>query len=338
MTGPLAAALTLASGVDLTLGLSLTPMARACQRFAPTVGLSAAFGQDGHRTERHRGSGPSIGAHPAVTALPELECHARYGAGKREVDDHRRHRIRPDGEVVVQVGALRAGIGLDASRRLVFVLAADRVVLGPSASPATHDVLDLTSPDALAEVGGEALSSVLGGLIAGLGAPARGRERAIRPDPARRLERRQMAGDQRRGADRRPGEGVARLPRPGARPRPAGVRRPAVIGGHAARQVGRRGRGGDGGRPWVIAALRRPRRRRVDDDRLRRRDPSHRDALAAGGVAGRRRGWADDIDGARRRGARHDAADGLGGVRSACAARDHAAFPGWPPRPVIPSR
>ena len=51
------------------------------------------------------------------------------------------------------------------------MLAADRVVLGPSASPATHDVLDLTSPDALAEVGGEALSSVLGGLIGGLGAP-----------------------------------------------------------------------------------------------------------------------------------------------------------------------
>ena len=58
------------------------------------------------------------------------------------------------------------------NRRPVFVLAADRVVLGPSGSPATHDVLDLTSPDALAELGGQALSGVLGYLIAGLGAPA----------------------------------------------------------------------------------------------------------------------------------------------------------------------
>ena len=71
---------------------------------------------------------------------------------------------------MVKVGALRAGVGLDETRRPVFVLAADRVVLGPVATPTTHAVLDLTSPDALAEAGGQALSAVLGSLIAGLGA------------------------------------------------------------------------------------------------------------------------------------------------------------------------
>lgn len=169
VTGPLAAALTLASGVDLTLGLVVDLDDTGGQRIAPTVSLSAALDADTAIELTATVLRASIGAHPAVTALPELECHARYGAasGNSTIIDV---TLPPDG-ILVQVGALRAGIGLDAGRRPVFVLAAERVVLGPSGSAASHDVLDLTSPDALADVGKGALSSVLGNLISGLGAP-----------------------------------------------------------------------------------------------------------------------------------------------------------------------
>ena len=170
VTGPLAAALTLAPGVDLTLGLVVDTDGTGGQRIAPTMGLSAALDADTAIELTATVLRASIGAHPAVTALPELECHARYGAasGNSTILDV---TLPPDG-ILVQVGALRAGIGLDAGRRPVCVLAADRVVLGPSGSAATHDVLDLTSPDALVDVGEGALSGVLSTLISGLGAPA----------------------------------------------------------------------------------------------------------------------------------------------------------------------
>jgi hypothetical protein len=172
VTGPLAAALTLTTGVDLTLGLVVDTGDTGSPCFAPTMGLSVAAGP-GAIELNATVLRASIGSHPGVVALPELECHARYGAdsGTSTIIDVTQAVPGTSTEVVVQVGALRAGVALDPGRRPVFVLAADRVVLGPTDSPASHHVLDLTSPDALAQLGGQALSGVLGTLIANLGAP-----------------------------------------------------------------------------------------------------------------------------------------------------------------------
>jgi hypothetical protein len=164
-SGPFAADVNLAAGVDLRLGLVVDTDDTGGRRFAPTFGLTATVAADTAIELEATLFRASIGAHPSVTALPKLECHARYGAatGLSNILD-----VNQAG-TVVKVGALRAGVGLDETRRPVFVLAADRVQLGPVASPTTHAVLDLTSPDALAEAGGQALSAVLGNLIAGLG-------------------------------------------------------------------------------------------------------------------------------------------------------------------------
>jgi len=172
VTDPLTATRKLTPGVNLTVGLTVDTDSTGGPRFAPTVGLSATFGQ-GAIELTATVLRASVGAHPAVTALPELECHARYGAasGTSTIIDITQPDPVTHADVVVQVGALRAGVALDASRRPVFVLAADRVTIGLSGSPTTHAVLDLTSPDALAELGGQALSGVLGNLITTLGAP-----------------------------------------------------------------------------------------------------------------------------------------------------------------------
>ena len=69
VTGPLAAALTLGSGVDLTLGLVVDTDGTGGQRFAPTAGLSAALGPDTAIELTATVLRASIGAHPAVTAL-----------------------------------------------------------------------------------------------------------------------------------------------------------------------------------------------------------------------------------------------------------------------------
>jgi len=166
---PLTASLALTSGVDLTLGLTVDTDSTGGPRFAPTAGLSAAFGQVAIELTATVFRA-STGARPSITALPELECHARYtGAGGGSLLNVTQPGTGTTPAIIVKVGALRAGVALDASRRPTFVLAADQVVLGPSGTASTYAVLDLTSPDALAEVGGGALSSVLGQLITNLG-------------------------------------------------------------------------------------------------------------------------------------------------------------------------
>jgi len=64
-----------------------------------------------------------------------------------------------------RVEALRAGITLDASRRPTFLLAADRVTIAGHEYP----TLDLTTPDALAEVAGSVLSDLVTELLGLLG-------------------------------------------------------------------------------------------------------------------------------------------------------------------------
>src|SRR5262249_36385790 len=69
------------------------------------------------------------------------------------------------GPPVVRADTLRVGFALDAQRRLVFVLAADGVVLGAH----TYATLDLTSPDAVMDAVGNTVSDVANQLLAGAG-------------------------------------------------------------------------------------------------------------------------------------------------------------------------
>jgi hypothetical protein len=92
-----------------------------------------------------------------ATALPRLAAFAQLGR-------------RPDGGADVLAGdprveAVRAGIALDDARRPTFLLAADRVTIGAH----FYDTLDLTTPDAIAEVGAGLLSDVVDDLIGQLG-------------------------------------------------------------------------------------------------------------------------------------------------------------------------
>jgi len=108
-----------------------------------------------------------LGAHPGIRALPNLRLTARYGADTGTIVDV----TTP--AAVVKVGAVHAGIGLDDGRKPVLVLAAERVDIGPDAGHLHHhDILDLTSPDALAEVATESLDAIVTAMLAGLG-PAR---------------------------------------------------------------------------------------------------------------------------------------------------------------------
>jgi hypothetical protein len=104
-----------------------------------------------------------LGAHPGVRALPLLQLTARYGGHSGTI-------VSVTSPVVVTVGALHAGLALDDGRKPVFVLGAERVDVGSDTTHLHHhDVLDLTSPDALADVGGEALDAVVAGMLGKLG-------------------------------------------------------------------------------------------------------------------------------------------------------------------------
>jgi hypothetical protein len=107
-----------------------------------------------------------LGAHPGVRALPYLQLTARYGGDTGTI-------VEVTSPAVVTVGALHAGLALDDERKPVFVLGAERVDVGRDAGHLHHhDVLDLTSPDALADVGSEALDAIIAGMLAGLGPAA----------------------------------------------------------------------------------------------------------------------------------------------------------------------
>jgi len=66
---------------------------------------------------------------------------------------------------VVHADTLRIGFGIDAQRRLGFVLAADTVVIGTR----EYATLDLTSPDAVMDAVGNAVEDIADELLAGLG-------------------------------------------------------------------------------------------------------------------------------------------------------------------------
>jgi hypothetical protein len=93
-----------------------------------------------------------------ATALPRLAVFAHVGR-------------RPDGGANVLTGdpavqAVRIGLTLNDARRPTFLLAADGVTIGSR----FHETLDLSTPDAIAEVGGTLLSDVIADLLGQLGA------------------------------------------------------------------------------------------------------------------------------------------------------------------------
>ena len=93
----------------------------------------------------------------SARALPYLSLYAQLG---KRADGGTRLL---DGDP--QVDALRVGVTLDQARRPNFLLAADGVTIAGH----NYATLDLSSPDALAEVGGTILGDVAGDLLTQLG-------------------------------------------------------------------------------------------------------------------------------------------------------------------------
>lgn len=155
-TGGAALELTVDVKTDDAGGNVITPAVAISQSTSPTLRAAADV----------QLADISLGAHPGVRALPSLQLTARYGADTGTIVD-------VTTPAAVSVGALHAGLALGADRRPVFVLGAERVDIGPDAAHLHHhDVLDLTSPDALADVGAQTLASVVSGMLSGLGPAA----------------------------------------------------------------------------------------------------------------------------------------------------------------------
>lgn len=148
------ASLTAVTAPDAAGGTSIAPVLN----LAADLGGNPAFSLELSATLLQATTGP----HPSITALPALSCTAVYGGGPSPLLN-----VTEDG-TAVSVGDVRAGVALDPQRRLVFVLAADSVDIGPPGAEHHHDVLDLTSPDALAQIGTEALSGLTANLLTGL--------------------------------------------------------------------------------------------------------------------------------------------------------------------------
>jgi hypothetical protein len=146
----------------------------------------------GHATLRlGAGSAPGQDGHPMVTVTATLEVAADGIAARAQADllevplaaaglralprleagiiAGRRTDTDPvlviPGAAGVGIDALRLGIGLDASRRPVLVLAADGVTIGGR----PYGTLDLSSPQAIAEAGATVLATVVDQILAGLG-------------------------------------------------------------------------------------------------------------------------------------------------------------------------
>jgi hypothetical protein len=94
-------------------------------------------------------------------AFPSLGLWAatgRAGAGNRVLD--------VAAPTVARADTLRVGFALDADRKLNFVLAADKVLLGAH----EYETLDLSSPDAVMDAVGNTVGDVANELLGGLGA------------------------------------------------------------------------------------------------------------------------------------------------------------------------
>ncbi len=153
---------TLTVGVaQVTLGVQAVPGADGHTRLTPTIGVEVRAGADAVVRADADVCTIDLGGGAAV-ALPRLALQLvlglRPGGGSVLLDE--------PGPPHVRVETLRAGFGLDATRRPTLVVAADRVTIGTH----THETLDLSSPDAVADVGGVLLGDVADEVLARLGA------------------------------------------------------------------------------------------------------------------------------------------------------------------------
>jgi hypothetical protein len=154
----------LSSDMSVKVSVDISSDAAGGITIAPVVDLVAGLGGDPALSLQLSATllQATTGPHASLTALPSLSCTALYGAGASNLLD-----VTEDG-TALSVNAARVGIALDSQRRLVLVLAAESVDIGPPGAQHHHDVLDLTSPEALAQIGVEALSSLTANLLNGL--------------------------------------------------------------------------------------------------------------------------------------------------------------------------
>ena len=146
----------LGGAAQLTLSLRVDAGPSGNARLTPSLGVE--LGNDAARVEARADLLRIDLVSGEAFALPSLGVWAAAGrSGSRILD--------VANPVVARADTLRLGFGLDAQRRLNFVLAADGVRLG------TRDfaTLDLTSPDAVMDAAGSAVEDVANELLDGLG-------------------------------------------------------------------------------------------------------------------------------------------------------------------------
>jgi hypothetical protein len=147
----------------LNIGVGVTIGSDAHTRLTPSIGIALPVNADivvradADLCMIDLGTG-------AATALPNLALQLWLGH-------------RPDGGAIlldqagppaVRVETVRAGFALSAARKPTLVLAADKVTIGTH----THDTLDLSTPDAIADAGGVVLGDIADEILGQLGAAA----------------------------------------------------------------------------------------------------------------------------------------------------------------------
>ncbi|NUZ08358.1 DUF6603 domain-containing protein [Piscinibacter koreensis] len=141
---------------NVVLGLELDAGPSGNPRLTPT--LAVDLGNAATRVEARAGLFRVDLVSGAAVALPSLGVWAAAGNGASPVLD----LATP---TVARAETLRIGFALDAARKPVFVLAADRVLLGSQAYP----TLDLSSPDAVMDAAGASVEAIASDLLGGLG-------------------------------------------------------------------------------------------------------------------------------------------------------------------------
>ncbi len=140
------------SSVDLEIGVVTGPIGRPVVTPRISFGISDATVRAEVTADLLR---LDLGTGDAV-AIPQLAAQVRLGSSASPL---------LSGDPGIQ--AMRAGLALNAARKPVPVLALDNVTIGSNSYP----VLDLSSPDAIAETGTTVLANVISDLLAQLGPP-----------------------------------------------------------------------------------------------------------------------------------------------------------------------